>query len=628
MQWRRLTPAREKYIVFPPGVDFSTVLAERGLGKITWEPGQLEEMQRVADAAQADKTGSPWKRRKSNSASASPRKTRKSGRDAEEADEPPHGTAQSAGEVEQAVGVDQDEDAQMDVDGRTDEMDVDEDEPRSSRVPATKKGPPSKSKRAAADEVPAKRKLVRRYTMPRRTDDESEPGDDVPIATPDPPLTPSPKKTPRTYGSARAKRLQRGREGEEEQTESPSLAKKQQAARRKAPAEDEDVEMVEEESESEDQAPKAKSKGTDKEKEKQRKPPARAGKEEKGKEKAVAKKTQVIELESDESSTEEEDIRSVLGDLIPNRKGKDKSKARAAVSPVTTKALKTPQRMDSVVVPTVSSAYVSPDKPNGMKFGPPKRTSKTAAAPAESDAPLPPRGGKAKKPARALSPSEQSVRSSPPPPPVANARTSRKKATVENAEAGPSRASSSTSPTKLTRTPSKRSAATKATQKLHNEIMPDLVSFQKEMKKGAVRAAYEHDRGHEELLKSASKGKTPAKGKKRPSVGSTGPEADDDEEDEDEEMPERKKRKISEVEVEKDIGKGKKKAGTWKSMSIDSEEPEGGPSKKAGAAAATNGANSEGRAIRVMTTQVALSDDVVKVSPVAFMLLRSLYVDG
>ncbi|KAI0779277.1 hypothetical protein C8Q74DRAFT_1258208 [Fomes fomentarius] len=589
VQWRRLTPAREKYIVFPPGVDFSTVLAERGLGKITWEPGQLEEMQRVADAAQAENT---WKRRKSNSASASPRKTKKGTRDAEEVDEPPHGTAQSAGEVEQAVGVDPDEDAQMAVDGRTDEMDVDEDEPRSSRVPATKKGPPSKSKRAAAAEVPAKRKLVRRYTMPRRTDDEAEPEDDVP-------------KTPRTYGSARARRLQRGRDGEEEQTESPSPAKKQQTARRKAPAEDEDVEMAEEESESEDQAPKAKPKGTDKEKEKQRKPPARAGKEEKGKEKAVAKKAQVIELESDDSSTEEEDIRSVLGDLIPNRKDKDKSKARAAVSSVTTKALKTPQRMDSVVVPTVSSAYVSPDKPNGMKFGPPKRTSKTAAAPAESDAPLPPRGGKAKKPARALSPSEASIRSSPPPPP---SRT----LGLENAEAGPSRASSSTSPTKLTRTPSKRSAATKATQKLHNEIMPDLVSFQKEMKKGAVRAAYEHDRGHEELLKSASKGKTPAKGKKRPSVGSTGPETDDDEEDEDEEMPERKKRKISEVEVEKDIGKGKKKAGTWKSMSVDSEEPEGGPSKKAGAAAATNGANSEGRAIRVMTTQVALSDDVVK----------------
>ncbi|KAI0808899.1 hypothetical protein BC629DRAFT_1480149, partial [Irpex lacteus] len=39
------------------------------------------------------------------------------------------------------------------------------------------------------------------------------------------------------------------------------------------------------------------------------------------------------------------------------------------------------------------------------------------------------------------------------------------------------------------RTSSKRSAATKATRRLHEEVMPDLVNFQRELKSGSVRAA-------------------------------------------------------------------------------------------------------------------------------------------
>ena len=49
VQWSRLTPARDKYIVFLPGVTFSAVLTKCGIGCITWEPGELEEMQHTAD---------------------------------------------------------------------------------------------------------------------------------------------------------------------------------------------------------------------------------------------------------------------------------------------------------------------------------------------------------------------------------------------------------------------------------------------------------------------------------------------------------------------------------------------------------------------------------------------------
>ncbi|GBE87637.1 hypothetical protein SCP_1103140 [Sparassis crispa] len=46
-------------------------------------------------------------------------------------------------------------------------------------------------------------------------------------------------------------------------------------------------------------------------------------------------------------------------------------------------------------------------------------------------------------------------------------------------------------PAALMRTPSRRSAATKATGKLHEEIMPDVINFQKEMKKSTVRSVWE-----------------------------------------------------------------------------------------------------------------------------------------
>ncbi|KAI1782100.1 hypothetical protein LXA43DRAFT_933000, partial [Ganoderma leucocontextum] len=132
VQWRRLTPARDKYIVFPPGVDFSAVLAERGIGRITWAEGELEEMQRAADGdvdmgedgeveiEAAVRTPKRKTRKKSKSASESPAKARnlkkrRPDEDEEEEEEEeeevqaPRGTAQSAGEVEDAVAMDEDE---------------------------------------------------------------------------------------------------------------------------------------------------------------------------------------------------------------------------------------------------------------------------------------------------------------------------------------------------------------------------------------------------------------------------------------------------------------------------------------------------------------------------------------
>ena len=81
-----------------------------------------------------------------------------------------------------------------------------------SKTPVTK-GPPSKraarEKDAPAAEVPAKRRLVRRYT-PRKTDDEVEEEEGVEPAR-DAVTTPSPVKRPaKTYGSSKSKRTPRG----------------------------------------------------------------------------------------------------------------------------------------------------------------------------------------------------------------------------------------------------------------------------------------------------------------------------------------------------------------------------------------------------------------------------------
>ncbi|KAI9437338.1 hypothetical protein H4582DRAFT_2077772 [Lactarius indigo] len=86
---------------------------------------------------------------------------------------------------------------------------------------------------------------------------------------------------------------------------------------------------------------------------------------------------------------------------------------------------------------------------------------------------------------------------------------------------------------------SRRSAASRASQRLRDEVMPDVVNFEKEMRRGHVRAANvpESRKGKE---KTDTGSKTVGKGKKRASVhnGAEGTLFSDDEH-------ERKKRRIS-----------------------------------------------------------------------------------
>jgi len=73
-----------------------------------------------------------------------------------------------------------------------------------------------------------------------------------------------------------------------------------------------------------------------------------------------------------------------------------------------------------------------------------------------------------------------------------------------------------------TKRTSRRSAANKATRRLREEVMPDVVNFEKEMRRGQVRAANfspksERERGQEKT-KTDLLAKPLGKGRKRPSI--------------------------------------------------------------------------------------------------------------
>ncbi|KAI0646001.1 hypothetical protein C8Q79DRAFT_967346 [Trametes meyenii] len=602
VQWRYLTPANEKYTKFPPGVDFSVVLAERGIGSISWDPAQLEEMFHAAEAdvdmgAQASPPSTKRVSASTSPKKGSPKKSKKDRRIVfSEADDGPSGTAASAGEVEEVIADDEGEvslGGQMDVDAnfedpedslREERMDVDDEAGPSKLPPLSKKGPPPKCtprEEEPSTDAPAKRRLVRRFT-PRNTNNEGE----AVVAG-----TPKSKPPLRTYESAKSDN--RVRAESPVPSPSPSPVKKGRAQPIVIP--DEDVTM---EGASEVQArPK-------KVKVKKGPPGVRVTKETVNAGSTDPKKRRPIDalLDSGSDSSDEEDVRSVLGDIVKNGRTSRTAGTRPPGSP--SKPDETPQKLDSVLVPTVGSVYGSPARKSGRPTAP----KSTRSVIPQVEAPV----HVTKKPTRAPSPNESTHSSSPPPPTKASRK--RKPAAAEVPEAGPSR---SASPPKLTgRTPSRRSAATKANQKLHDVVMPDLVSYQKEMKSGAVRAAHELeggmtkgkaraiDMGGEEPLK------TKGRGKKRLSSG------DGDDAELEEAMPEKKKRKAGEFEGTPVVSKGRKKTAPRKSTTEPSEEPgsqQSGTQRKSALAVANNGsARPKGDEVRVMTTQVTLADDVVR----------------
>ncbi|PSS00871.1 hypothetical protein PHLCEN_2v4098 [Hermanssonia centrifuga] len=174
-------------------------------------------------------------------------------------------------------------------------------------------------------------------------------------------------------------------------------------------------------------------------------------------------------------------------------------------------------------------------------------------------------------------------------------------------------ATSKAGPSKVTETPStiartQRSAATKATNKLRNEIMPDVMNFQKELKSGNVKSAYDTEQAS---AKAKGKGKekegtalaASAQGKKRVSIGDGEAELSEKEE------PEKKKRKTGK-------GNGRKsdviELSADEDVAVEVAKGRRKPDIKTSATADRLASHTDVKNVVVMTTQVALPEDVVK----------------
>lgn len=209
---------------------------------------------------------------------------------------------------------------------------------------------------------------------------------------------------------------------------------------------------------------------------------------------------------------------------------------------------------------------------------------------------------------RSPSPSTSSSRSSSPAPVPKKTPKSRRPATPEP---GPSRRDDITeTPATSRRTSSKRSAATKATKKLRDEVMPDMNNFQKQLKRGNMKGSWEIN---ERDQSKADGSKAKVKGKKRLSMGDGGSEDEEEHED----APDRKKRRLSGARA----STAKKDRNRVNAQSISDEETDeevkgkkpGKSDAKALAPKSSGKLNQKDpSSIVIMTTQVTLSDDVKK----------------
>ncbi|EMD41213.1 hypothetical protein CERSUDRAFT_89793 [Gelatoporia subvermispora B] len=442
--WRALTPACAKYTQFPPGVDFSAVLAERGLARAVCDPDPAELAALEAEDEEEDAVEEELGQ--GRGAGLTRQNTANSARDAREVEDAVMLEEEQVGDV--SIG------AYMDVD-----MHLDEDPPRRAKPRST-----ARSAEERKRDVPTSSPKTGR---PKRGRPSADAGaDEEPVVSP---------RTGRQSDAA----VQR--------------AKKATGSKAKQPT-------IDSETESEDD-----------------------------------------EVENDPQPLRRPRTITTSTTTIPETR-MPSSPSKPSSSP-----LKSPLRSNrtvrpqvSVELPSVAAVYKSPpkQKPKSAAKPPtPKPVARTdsvrvTAAEAASSSSARKRGrpsdspSKRPKPPSPSPPPSLSHSPSPPPKPV---RRKRAEVVIDTPSAGPS-CSEEIPRSLLTRTPSKRSAATRATQKLRDEIMPDVVNFQKELKRGSVRAIGE---GEREKEREAN-----AKGKKRASLGGEGPQQEEGE-------PEKKKRRTS-----------------------------------------------------------------------------------
>ncbi|OBZ77874.1 hypothetical protein A0H81_01581 [Grifola frondosa] len=294
------------------------------------------------------------------------------------------------------------------------------------------------------------------------------------------------------------------------------------------------------------------------------------------------------------------------------------SSPHAPVSP--TKSTHTPKRRVSVLVPTIASVYSSHSKRQALPETPRDSTSSNKLVRTRSihaEAAEEP----SVSPTKRVQPTTSSKRRVADKSGLSESTLPHKPShiPVHAADATSDQAPSSSA--RLTRTPSKRSAATKATQKLHDEIMPDVMNFQRELKNGTVRATWETGQ-----TPAASKSKNgeaggeegKTKANKRRSTG--GDESSAFNEDE----PDRKRRRTISTTMAKGHPNSDRRGSFKRKLNEESSEDEANETAKGrksrnmvkidteGAVTKASSTRASPKTIQIMTTQVNLSDDVAR----------------
>ncbi|GBE78793.1 hypothetical protein SCP_0116860 [Sparassis crispa] len=638
VHWRAPTPALEKYLCFPPGVDFGGLLSERGVGPLEYTQQELAAMARAGiPGTEAEKAAAKEKalaltegksfgkngtedgvegsRDRHIRATPSPARTGNSAREVEDV---------VMGEVVDASIMDVDADILPPRDKDAGAMDVDEGH---GAKPSTKKGD-GKKKVVTVDEDeaedenvpvpsvplprPPKKKLVRRYSRQSSSDvapsvpepEELEKQQLQPITSPSRSVLRQYKSKSRLEAEEAQDKMKIGppKRKPRQDKQKANRADKEREDDRPAPkvrpskrktiipmdsSEDEDMEP-----------PKAESSA-------RRKPTQKAD--------APPKPIKGFKLPI-QGDLDSSDSSSSAAPAHPKRTGPASRSATVPESVAPSRSSTSPTKLRqqvSVLVPTAASVYSSPKSKKSVQGTPAKsalrRTDSVRAAAPEASVQSPTKRGR---PSGSAKRAASSVSFQPP---------TEDSTTITTAPM----------PAALTRTPSRRSAATRATRKLHEEIMPDVMNFQKEMKNGTVRSVWEAE--ERDKSKSASVGALDedarkGRGKKRVSGA-----AEEHGAEEQEEQPMKKRLRTSVGTASAKKGKagvaggarqssGKRKRDSSSSSEEDSSEagigkprrkPESGAKRVSLGAANTSRTNPKNA--RIMTTQLSVSDDVKQV---------------
>ncbi|KDQ49612.1 hypothetical protein JAAARDRAFT_165491 [Jaapia argillacea MUCL 33604] len=692
VQWQNLTVGVDKYISFPPGVDFSTVLGERGLGRVGLE-GVLES--EVKAETEAEQAGAIQGEEVGTGRAAMPLGTETSAKDVREVvDVVLDGQLDidMDANFDMGMGMDQFDDHGMDgMYG----MDIDQAEPEEEKRESPKiekVGPPRRSPKKSHIKAQAVKFVSEDEEEEDGGERDSSPSKRKEKLNPTVKSKPQPKSKPTHNRVQELKKSMKYEESDDdlvegtsrqiEEEELPPVRPATRLTRRVSQRRDEltesprptptkkygrSVKLLPDPEDSDDPGPSTRTKKPGKPVANTRLSPLTESDDDEGEEVHARPARSNKPIPKPKPTTSRNRIRTLdfsddedVGPFVASKKS-----ARApSPKPSTSKGKKALKKISSLDFtedegdapvqaskkPTRRSPSPRPSTSRGKKAvtsdapepQPAKRTSSSLKNTVEVSIPSLRKSSSAKSPIKQVGRTESlhieageasgrssgkherpmsSITGSKGPSTTPDRHDTPPKRTIRNGDAGIP--SSSLANMSLTRTPSRRSAASKATQRLHNVIMPDVLNFEKEMKRGSVRSVWEDSKGKakETSADVDSGGQKESKkvtGKKRLSSG--------DREDDGSEVDEghdRKRRRVT--------GGGSKPSTTTKSRAkpipspeSDEEEserrppapsaPSGGKAKKGSAAVDKTGqfSSRDPKTVKILTTQVSLDDDTVK----------------